>query len=223
MIAERANVTKALRHGAEVGTVAVVAARAGVGKSVCLVQIALDELLADNAVLHVSLDSPVSHVRRRYDEVLEQTSKVHPQYEQRLRVEQRRHIHSYSDGTFTAEKLVSSVNFMREHMELAPRLAVIDGIDFEKANKDRVGELKSAAAELDVEVWLSALIHREDAPYPDDQPPPPLNQFPGAFDVVFRLDPDPLEIGVRRWQRGHNRWTDVGVRLDPASMLLVES
>lgn len=223
MIAERANVTKALRHGAEVGTVAVVAARAGVGKSVCLVQIALDELLADNAVLHVSLDSPVSHVRRRYDEVYERTSIVHPEYEQRLRVEQLRHIHSYVDGTFTAEKLVSSVTFMREHMELAPHLAVIDGVDFESAEGRHLTELKGAAAELNVEVWLSALIHREDAPYPDDQPPPPLNRFSESFDVVFRLDPDPLEIGVRRWQRGRDRWTDVGVRLDPASMLLIES
>jgi hypothetical protein len=203
--------------------VAVIAARADVGKSVCLVQIALDELLSGSAVLHISLDSAVSHVRQRYDEVLKRTAMTKPPHEQRLSVEQLRHIHSYRDGTFTAEKLVSSVTFMREHMELTPRLAVIDGIDFEQAQRSRVANLRVAASKLGVEVWLSALIHREDAPYPDDEPPPPLGRFDDAFDVVFRLDPDPLEIGVRRWQRGSKGWSDTGLRLEPSSMLLIPS
>jgi replicative DNA helicase len=45
------------------GDVGIIGARAGVGKTACLAQIALADLVAGHAVLHVALDATVAHVR----------------------------------------------------------------------------------------------------------------------------------------------------------------
>src|ERR1044071_3194735 len=60
---------KSMHGGLGRGNVGVVAARAGVGKTPLLVQIALDDLLRDRRVLHISHEHAVDHVRAYYDEI----------------------------------------------------------------------------------------------------------------------------------------------------------
>jgi len=45
----------------------VVMARAGVGKTACLVQIALDDLMRERKVLHITLEHTIDHVQSWYD------------------------------------------------------------------------------------------------------------------------------------------------------------
>ncbi len=58
------------------GNVGVVASRAGVGKTALLVQIALDDLLRDRKVLHISHKHAVDHVRAYYDELFHDLAAV---------------------------------------------------------------------------------------------------------------------------------------------------
>src|SRR6187549_1965277 len=60
---------KSMHGGLGRGNVGVVASRAGVGKTALLVQIALDDLLRDRKVLHISHEHAVDHVRAYYDEI----------------------------------------------------------------------------------------------------------------------------------------------------------
>src|SRR5690606_193556 len=63
------------------GNLGVVMARAGVGKTACLVHLGLDDLLRERPVLHVSLDQTVDHVLSWYDAIFEDLS-VHSNLEQ---------------------------------------------------------------------------------------------------------------------------------------------
>src|SRR5882762_5387057 len=60
---------KSMHGGLGKGNVGVVASRAGVGKTALLVQIAIDDLLRDRRVLHISHEHAVDHVRAYYDEI----------------------------------------------------------------------------------------------------------------------------------------------------------
>src|SRR5688500_19303875 len=53
------------------GNLGLVMARAGVGKTACLMQLALDDLLRERPVLHVSLDQTMDHVLSWYDALLD--------------------------------------------------------------------------------------------------------------------------------------------------------
>src|SRR5688572_16452635 len=58
------------------GNVGVVVARPGVGKTALLVQIALDDLMRDRKVLHISHEHAVDHVRAYYDEIFHDLASV---------------------------------------------------------------------------------------------------------------------------------------------------
>src|SRR5678815_6028881 len=60
---------KSMHGGLGRGNVGVVASRPGVGKTPLLVQIALDDLMRDRKVLHISHEHAVDHVRAYYDEI----------------------------------------------------------------------------------------------------------------------------------------------------------
>ena len=62
---------KGLHGGLGPGNIGIVLAGHGVGKGSVLVGVALDELLRQGNVLHVSLTHPVAHVRAHYDTVYE--------------------------------------------------------------------------------------------------------------------------------------------------------
>ena len=60
---------KSMHGGLGRGIVGIVVSRAGVGQTAMLVQIALDDLLRERKVLHISHEHAVYHVRAYYDEI----------------------------------------------------------------------------------------------------------------------------------------------------------
>src|ERR1700750_1932333 len=58
---------KSIHGGLGKGNLGVVMARAGVGKTACLVQIGLDDLMRGKHVLHVALGQDLEHVQSWYD------------------------------------------------------------------------------------------------------------------------------------------------------------
>src|SRR5512140_2172131 len=60
---------KSMHGGLGQGNVGVVASAPGVGKTPLLVQIALDDLLRDRRVLHITHEHSVDHVRTHYSEL----------------------------------------------------------------------------------------------------------------------------------------------------------
>src|SRR5512143_625271 len=58
---------KSTHGGLGKGNLGVVMARAGVGKTACLVQIGLDDLMRGRDVLHVALGQTLEHVQSWYD------------------------------------------------------------------------------------------------------------------------------------------------------------
>ena len=88
---------KSMHGGLGRGNVGIVAAKPGVGKTPLLVQIALDDLLRDRKVLHISHEHAVNHVRAYYDEIfhdLAVVSKLENPEAEKLDVERHRLIFS---------------------------------------------------------------------------------------------------------------------------------
>jgi hypothetical protein len=105
----------------------------GVGKTACLVGIALDDLLRGGHVLHVALDQSVAHARAFYDTVFDElTSSTHLEDAARVRteVDRRRSIRSYSAGGFSAAKLREALRFEAEAAR-RPELVIVEGFDWQ--------------------------------------------------------------------------------------------
>ena len=65
-----------LEGGLGRGKVGFIAAEPGVGKSALLVHLALDTLLREENVLHVSMTDSVDHVRQFYDQIVRAASRA---------------------------------------------------------------------------------------------------------------------------------------------------
>ena len=95
---------KGLHGGLGAGNLGVVIAGHGVGKTSFLVGVALDELLREGRVLHVSCSHSVAHVRAHYDTVfdeLAQSTHLEDLGVIRGEIDRRRSIRVYPPNTLT--------------------------------------------------------------------------------------------------------------------------
>jgi hypothetical protein len=217
---------QSIRGGLGRGNIGVMVARHGVGKTAFLVGVALDDLMRGRMVLHVSLDHPVDRVLIYYDEIfgdLVRAMKLEDVWRVRLEMERGRRIHSYLDGTFSAERLREALRFKREHEEFRPASIVIDGFPFERASTAELDALREVAREADCELWMSAVTHR-DSEIDDRGVPEPLADLAGRLDVILKMahEGGNVQIGLLK-DHDNPDVSELKLALDPTTMLLVKN
>ena len=196
---------KSIHGGLGRGNVGVVLSRAGVGKTALLVQIALDDLLRDRRVLHISTEHAVDHVRAYYDELfhdLAQYTKLAEPESVRLDVERHRLIFSLlghaptSEGTSTSlKKLIDTVAFARDVAHFSPDVIVIDGFDFAHASEAMIDTLATLARDHSAELWLSTTT--KTAQVEPGVAPAPIDRFFDKLGVVVYLESEKDVVRLR--------------------------
>jgi hypothetical protein len=226
---------KSIHGGLGRGNVGVVAAGPGVGKTPILVQIALDELLRDRRVLHISHEHAVDHVRAYYGEIfhdLSTTSRLAEPEAVNLELERHRLILSLmsesasaptSDrgGRTSISKTLDAVAFARDVAQFEPDVIIIDGIDLEHGTDAALTALGALARERNVELWLSA--RTEAMPAGGRDLPAPLDRFAPLLSVVLFLLPERDVVRLRLLKDHENDdVADLHLRLDPHTMRIID-
>lgn len=223
-------------HGLGRGNLGVVMARAGVGKTAFLVHVALDGLLKERKVLHVSLDTPVDHVRSWYDAVFQDLVRASGMADAGATAEMINHnriiqafsLHGHGAGqaAFCTDKLRSSLELLEQHAQFRPDLILIDAYDWSRAADAEVNSLKELARERNVEMWMTALTHRgnlgEALP---ERVPSPCDKFLAQLQLVLFLQPLDGRLSVRMLkdgERGSKELGDTHLVLYPDTMRLVD-
>jgi hypothetical protein len=213
---------KGLHGGLGKGNVGLLLAGRGVGKTACLVGIALDDLLRGGVVLHVALDQTVAHVRAFYDTVFEDlTSTTHLEDAARVRseVDRRRSIRAYPAPGFSAAKLREAVKFESEAGG-RPELLIVEGLSLAGAPRDELLELRALAGELQAEIWLSASVPGERV----NGLPAEIRPLEDLLSVILALEPGDSAVALRALKdHGSPDLTSLHVALDPKTLLLKRS
>jgi hypothetical protein len=226
---------KSMHGGLGRGNVGIVAAKPGVGKTPLLVQIALDDLLRDRRVLHISHEHAVDHVRAYYDEIfhdLAVVSKLQNVESEKLDVERHRLIFSLMTqsaaappsirgGRSSMAKILETVAFAREVAHFTPDVIVIDHFDISHAAEEGMVALQQLAKERNVELWLSA--YAEGMPKTLGELPDPLDRFKDQLAVVVYLQPE-RDVVRLRLLKDHDAkdLADLHLRLDPHTMRVID-
>ncbi len=209
------------------GNLALVLARAGVGKTAFLVGIGIDALLAGQKVLHVSLECTVDKVRNWYDDVLKEMLGREKKLEHRetiqLDVERRRHIHTYLDHSFSIDRLRQAMGLLTEVMHFTPDVILVDDIDIDDEHVDpgAVVAVKAMADEIGAELWMTCHTHRDGPQAEAGHLPPPADRLEDLTDLAFRLDSHDAKVRLHVL-KDHKQMLekDLHILLDPQSMLL---
>ena len=204
------------------GGFGAVLARAGVGKTAFLVQLALNGMLSNKNVLHISLDDPVTKVSVWYEEVFRNIAnkyKVKQTDQLWEAIQPHRFIMTFKVEGFSVPKLEERLSDLTEQGIFLPRMILIDGLPFDETTKKALSDLKTFAKNHSMYVWFAVRTHRHEKPDPDGIPVPLLN-VSDMFEVVIELHPVEKEIQVRSLKGGTAHSGHPSLLLDPSTMLI---
>ena len=217
---------KSSRKGLGAGNLGVLIARAGVGKTACLIHIAFEKIFRQEKLVHISLeegpDKVLSFYNAIYNDLLK-ALKLADDNEYRLLIERNRMILAYLNQSFETERFRTNLENLSKNIDFRPNTLIIDGLDFENVEKGIFEGLKDIAREFNVEIWLSALSHRHIADVNERGIPYPCQELDDFFSLIFQLQPETAGVFLRLLKDHDNPVIpSINVRLDPSTFLALE-
>jgi hypothetical protein len=204
------------------GGFGAVLARAGVGKTAFLVQIALNSLLRGRNVLHISLDDPVGKVTAWYEEVFRNiVNRYNVQERDQLweATLPHRFVMTFRVEGFSVPKLEERLTDLTEQGIFFPQMILIDGLPFDETVEKPLSDLKSLARDHAMQVWFAIQTHRHEKSGPHGMPAP-LSQVSDLFEVAVELQPVESQIHVKALKGATTPTDPSPLLLDPSTMLI---
>jgi len=204
------------------GGFGAVLAHAGVGKTALLVQLALNGMLRNRNVLHISLNDPVNKVNLWYSELFHhlagsyEGAQISRLWESVL---PHRFIMTFRVESFTVPKLKERLNDLTEQGIFSPAIMIIDGLHFDESLLADLNDLKAMAAGTGMHAWFTVHTHRHESPGTDGLPPS-FSAVAGLFDLVLELKPEHADVHIKLRRGGESTTAGVALLLDPSTMLI---
>ena len=176
-----------------------VLARAGVGKTALMVQMALNSMLHGRNVLHVSLNQPVNKTNLWYREIfgnvarLSNLPQTEPLWESLL---PHRFIMTFRAERFSVPRLEERLTDLLEQKIFVPRMLIIDGLSFDDSLRDTLAGLKHYARLNGLSAWFTIRTHHHESPGPGGVPKQ-LVDVEDLFEAALQLVPSGEEIHVK--------------------------
>ena len=208
------------------GNLGVLMAGAGLGKTSCLIDIALDKLFRGEKIVHVSLKDPPEKITSYYNVIFSDLVKVlgaENEYELRELVERNRIILAYLNESFDLARLRENLNNLAHEIDFVPESLIIDGIDFAEAKPDLFEGFKRIAEDLQAEAWFSALTRQPLAEADKKETLAVWNGVDEFFSVIIQLYS--TESGVfLKLVKYHDKdhVPESTLRLDPDNFLAID-
>lgn len=214
------------RKGLGPGNLGVLIARAGVGKTACLIHIAFDKIFRQQKLVHISLEEGPEKVTSFYDVICRDLVKaLDLTYgdEYRLLIDRNRMILAYVNQSFDIDRLYINLKNLREKVEFKPDALIVDGLDFEKTEGSVFEGLRGLAEECKAEIWFSALSHRHITEVNERGIPYPCHQLDDLFSLILQLQPGPTGV-ILKLLKDHDNPAipETSVRLDPNTFLALD-
>ena len=207
--------------------VGLVMARAGLGKTAILVQIAMDSMLRDNKVLHVAIGEGVDKTRTWYDDILtliNDEKKVENFQQVVDEIMKNRMIMTFKENSFSPATLEERMEDLSSQGIFSADCLVVDGFDFTDADgAAALADLKTFMEKKNLKmIWFSATCHRDDDRVSANGVPAPCHDFDEVFDTVLLISPEDANINLKTLKCSSACSVDAGksLILDPATMLI---
>ena len=200
----------------------LVISRAGLGKTALLVQIALHGIISGKQVVHVSINQQLDKVRAWYDDMLRDMAGADAAA---LidEVNRNRLIMTFKETGFSRPKLEERINDLVYQDIFRPSVVVVDGFVFHEACREILADLRELAGSMDLNLWFSAVSHRDDERKSAAGVPAPCHEVDDLFDTVIMIEPggEKLSLNAIKDDTGSVRPGKV-LSLDPTTYLVTE-
>jgi hypothetical protein len=215
---------KSIHGGLKPGEIGIIASPSGIGKTSVLVQIALDKLLQEKKVIHVSFTQHTQYVLSWYEDIFDEfirKKNLDRLEEVKNDIVKNRVLLNFSQDGVTGPTILKSLKALIVEGGFGAESIIIDGFDFGRTNRERMEAVKAGAKELGISFWYSCTVQ---APaYDKNRVPVVVKDFADLLDVIIVLDPKPdhIELSASK-DRGETSLEHLAVKLDPKTLLILE-
>jgi len=204
------------------GGFGAVMAHAGVGKTALLVQMAINTMLREKNVLHVSLHEAVGKVDVWYHEMFQNiaqafnAAQVKEYWE---KIQPRRFIMIFKVENFSVPKLEERLIELMEQNTFRPHTMIIDGFKFDEVGRSPLAHLKELAKKYSIRIWFTVHAHRHENRAQNELPVWFLH-VADLFEAIVELAARNEEIYIKAIQGKTAAAEGQTLLLDPATMLV---
>ncbi|OGP62755.1 MAG: hypothetical protein A2V65_07270 [Deltaproteobacteria bacterium RBG_13_49_15] len=205
------------------GFFGAVCARAGVGKTAFLVQVALWAISKGKRALHISLSDPIKKVDLWYKDVfinLANQAKIKDPSSIWELLLPKRFIMTFKVEGFSVPKLEERMMDLIHQGIFTPDFVIIDGLSFEESLRNPLTDLKTLARKHQLEVWFSARTHHFSPPPDGAIIPQPIHDVADLFESIVHLEGSADKIKVKNLKGGSGTQFQPAMRIDPSTWLL---
>jgi hypothetical protein len=216
-----------IHGGLRPGELGLIASPSGIGKTSVLVQIAMDKLLQDKKVIHISFTKHTDYVLIWYENIFNEfIKKKNLENEQDVKndIVKNRVLMKFTQAGISGEQILKSLLALIKDGGFKADVIIIDGFDFSAITAEHINSVQAFAKEMGVSVWYSCTVKGEEPYYDKRNIPLVIKDYADPFAVIIVLDPKPDHIAftVSRDRDAYNP-EHLALKLDPKTLLILET
>jgi hypothetical protein len=208
------------------GNLGVLISLAGLGKTSCLIHIALDKIFRGEKLVHVSLKDTPDKVSSYYNVILHDLAgflDLDNEYEIRNLLDKNRIILTYLKESFSLDNLKKNINNLTKEIDYSPDILIVDGVDFSEAERGILEGFLEIAEEFQMEVWFSALPPGLAGETGGKEIPAPFNNLCDLFGIIIQLVSTQSGVFLKLLKDHDSESVpDTLIKLDPQTFLVQE-
>ena len=219
---------ESINGGLGQGNLGVLTSRHGVGKTACLVHLAVDMLLRNNNVVHVSFGTNVEHTMNWYKEVFREITDykgLENSYEVYETLRTNRVMMNFSQENVGIDKTLNSLKTLIKEGAFKADAVFFDGYKLNENAVEDISKIKQFAKDMNVEVWLCVSPSKDNTEINRYGVPASLEGLVDGIDVLVGLHYNEEKSRViMTVVKDHckNIPHPTGVSLNPKTMLISE-
>lgn len=208
------------------GNLGVVISRAGIGKTACLIHLALAGITKGENIIHVSFQDMPDKIEAFYDAVFKElmnNSKEEVMRKYSKEIDKNRIILSFKGERPEFPRIKRAIENIVEPGGFNPDKIMVDDLNFEDISIDLLKRFRELSQRVNVETWFTALSHRHIKKRNQRGIPYPCSEIDHLFSLIMEIEPEESGTYIKLL-KDHSRDSiqDLKIRIDPSSFLAIE-
>ena len=210
------------------GNLGVLTSRHGVGKTACMVHLAIDKILQGDNIVHVSFGANVEHIMNWYKEVFKEITdfkSLDDAMEVYETLRSNRVMMNFSQENISVDKILTSLETLIKAGSFQADVIFFDGYKLTVATEDDVRKIKEFAQKMNVEVWFCVSPVRPNVVFDQYGIPESMKPYMNIIDVLVGLHfTEERNRVIMTVVKDHEKSVahPAGTSLDPKTMLIAE-
>ena len=169
------------------GNLGVLASQHGVGKTACMVHLAIDKILRGLNVIHVSFGANVEHIMNWYKEAFREISEfrsLDDAFDVYQTIRSSRVMMNFSQEGVGVDKILASLETLINQGSFKADAVFFDGYKLTMASDDDVKKIKAFAQKMNIEVWFCVSPARPNVEFTEYGVPVTMDPYLSMIDVL---------------------------------------